>query len=74
MDVIGLGVEVGKVLNNVFDQLPTSDQRVMNSFFKFLDEYHLESQRKDMDHDDLMVWKQRKDDLMDTIIREVRSK
>lgn len=72
MDVIGLGKEVGKVLNNIFAQLPTRDQRVMKSFYKFLDEYHLEINRDDCDHDDLILWKQRKDDLIDTILTEMR--
>lgn len=74
LDVIGLGKEVGEVLNNAFDQIPNKYERAMNQFFKFLDEYHLESVREDMDHDDLIVWKQRKDDLMNTIIAEIRRK
>lgn len=70
--VVELGVQAGKVLNKALEQLPTRDQRVMKEFFKFIDRYHEEVMREDCDHDDLIVWKQRKDDLMDTIIEQLR--
>ena len=44
--------EVAKLLNNV-DGLRKDLEKT--GFFKFLDTYHLESKRADMDHDDLIV-------------------
>ena len=74
MDIVKLGTEVGKVLNKALDKLPDHDQRVMKEFFKFLDRYDEELVRADMDHDDLIVWKQRKDILNDTVIDQMRKK
>ena len=68
-DVIALGTEVAKLLNNV-DGLRKDLEKT--GFFKFLDTYHLESKRADMDHDDLIVWRQRKEDLYNTIFNELR--
>lgn len=73
-EIIALGTEVGKVLNGILEKLPTRDQRVMKNFFIFLDRYEEEIVRADSDHDDLIVWKQRKDDLMNTVIKQMREK
>ena len=72
MDIIKLGTQVGKVMNNIFDQLPTRDQRVMEEFFKFSDRYKEEIGREDADFDDLVIWKDRKELLMETIINSLR--
>lgn len=72
--IIALGNKAGDVINNAFAQLPTRDQRVMNEFFKFLDRIDVELVRADMDHDDLIVWKSRKDTLMNTVLTKMRSK
>ena len=71
MDVIGLGKQVAKLFNNV---IGLQDKLERTGFYKFLDEYHLEINREDCDHDDLIIWKQRKEDLMNTIFSELRKK
>lgn len=70
-DVIALGTEVAKAINTVPELV---DKLNASGLYKFLDTYHLEISRADMDHDDLIVWKQRKEDLMDTIIEELRKR
>lgn len=72
LDVIALGTSVGTLLNNIFDQLPTHQQRVMEEFFEFSDRYKLEIARDDADFDDLVIWKDRKELLMETIINSLR--
>lgn len=71
LEIIGIGKEVGKVLNKVLDQIPDSDQRTMNEFFKFENRYNEEIAREDADHDDLILWRERRKVLLDTILREI---
>lgn len=72
LEVISLGKQVGKVLNKVLDQLPTHDQRIMKEFYKFNDRYQEEIARLDADHDDLILWKERKDELLNTIMKTLQ--
>ena len=70
--IIALASEVAGVLNKLLSQLPTRDQRVMDEFYKFVDLYHIEIARADADHDDLMLWKERQELLLGTVIKMLR--
>ena len=69
--IIALATEVGKVINKVLDQLPTHDQRKMEEFYKFMDMYNQEVLRADRDTDDLVLWRMRKELLMNTVIKQL---
>lgn len=69
---ITLATEVAKVFNNIAALLSTKDQRTMEEFFKFIDRYDEEKMRKDADHDDLILWKQRKDNIIEIILMTMR--
>lgn len=73
-DIIKLGTKVAGTLDSAIALLPEHDQRVMKEFFKFLDKIDEEKLRADSDHDDLIVWKMRKDKLLSTTIEELRRK
>jgi len=69
--IISLAQEIGKVLNNILERIPTHEQRKMDEFYKFLDMYNQEVAREDRDHDDIVTWKKRKDLLIETIIKQL---
>ena len=72
--VIVLGTEVGKVINNIFAQLSPKDQKIMMEFFKFTDRCTEELAREDADHDDLLLWKERKEKLIETVMSQLKFK
>jgi len=74
IDAIKAAKEAGKVLNGVLAQLPTKDQRIMDEFFRFVDKYEEECSREDSDMDDMLAWRERKQLMFETIIKEISSK
>jgi len=74
IDAIKAAKEAGKVLNGVLAQLPTNDQRIMDEFFSFVDKYEEECSREDSDMDDMLAWRERKQLMFETIIKEISSK
>jgi len=70
--IIALGIEVAGVFNKLLAQLPDRDQKVVDEFYKFIDMYTTEIARADADHDDLIMWKDRKELLLDTVIKGIK--
>lgn len=70
--IIELASEVSKVLNNILNRLPTYDQKKMEEFFKFLDYYETEVKKADVDFDKLVLLRQRKNLLIDTIVKGLK--
>lgn len=71
-EILSLGKQVSEVMGKILDQLPSHDQRVMKEFYKFIDRYNEEIAREDSDHDDLILWRERKELLINTILKELR--
>ena len=71
--IITLGTEVAKVLNNILSNMPTYEQKKMENFFEFLDFYETEVKKADADFDRLVLLRQRKNLLIDTIIKGLRN-
>lgn len=69
--IIALATEVAGVINKIVDRLPTYEQKKMEELFKFLDVYETEVKREDADFDDLIVWRNRKRLLIETIIEKI---
>lgn len=70
--IIELASEVSKVLNNILSRLPTYDQKKMEEFFKFLDYYETEVKKDQADFDKLVLLRQRKNLLIDTIVKGLK--
>lgn len=69
--IASLGTEVGKVINNIIDRLPTFEQKKMEEFVKFEKAYQEEILRADSDTDDLVLWRYRRELLLNTIVKEI---
>lgn len=67
--IIKLASEIAQLLNNVIGKLPDYDQKKMEEFYKFLDYYETEVKKADSDFDKLVLLRQRKNLLIDTIIK-----
>jgi len=69
--IIALATEVAGVINKVIDRLPTYEQKQMEELFKFLDMYEQEVKREDADFDDILIWRNRKRLLLETVIEKI---
>lgn len=69
--LIPLATEVGKVINNIVSRLPTYEQKKLEEFIKFEKKYQEEILRADSDTDDLVLWRYRRELLLNTIIKEI---
>jgi len=70
--IIKLATEVAGVLNKLLSNMPTQEQKRMDSFFKFLDAYETELKKADADFDRILLMRQRKELLLDTVIEQLR--
>ena len=71
-EIVMLGTQVSGVLNKVMDRLPDHEQKVMSEFYAFMDAYKQEIARADSDFDTLIVWRERKNLLLDTIVESLK--
>ena len=69
--LVSLGTEVGKVINRVLDRLPSFEQKKFLEFVKFEKAYQEEILRADSDTDDLVLWRYRRELLLNTIVKEI---
>ena len=63
--IISLASEVAGVISKVLDKLPDHSQKVMKSFYEFLDEYETEVKKANADFDKILLMRQRKKLLME---------
>lgn len=70
--IIKLATEVAGVLNKLLSNMPTQEQVKMEAFFKFLDAYETELKKADADFDRILLMRQRKELLLDTVIEQLR--
>lgn len=57
-DVILMATEVSKVMNNIFAQLPTRQQRVLKEYFEFKRKYVDYVASENADFDTLLKWRE----------------
>ncbi|MFZ8934321.1 MAG: hypothetical protein ACO2ZP_10525 [Bacteriovoracaceae bacterium] len=72
--IVTLATEVASVISKVLDRLPTHEQKVMENFYKFMDEYETEIKKADADFDKILLMRQRKNLILNTIIKQLREK
>jgi hypothetical protein len=70
--IITLATEVAGVINKLLSNMPTQEQKSMDAFFKFLDSYETELKKADADFDRILLMRQRKELLLDTVIQQLR--
>jgi len=72
--IVKIGQEAASAINKALDKIPDADQRKLDDFFKFYDGFTQESNRIDSDHDTMMLYKERKEILTDTVLRGIYEK
>lgn len=70
-EIVVMGKEVAKVLNNIFDQLPDYEQRQLKKYYEFKSKYMDEIVREDCDFDTLLKWRTDIKLLEDTVLHEI---
>ncbi|MFZ8933693.1 MAG: hypothetical protein ACO2ZP_07335 [Bacteriovoracaceae bacterium] len=72
--IITLATEVAGVISKILDRLPSHEQKKMDAFFHFMDAYESELKMANADFDRIILMRQRKDLLIDTIIKQLKEK
>lgn len=70
--IIALATEVASVISKVLDRLPSHNQKLMQEFYEFLDAYETELKKADADFDKIILMRQRKELLLNTVIKQLK--